>query len=297
MATARERTVFLHIGLGKTGTTYLQHYFQFNRLMLRQCGLVYPDAQDSFSGNGHLLTQSFLQYKTNPELITNLDLCADCYFFSREHFARELSDPVHCEQFIDFLHCLGFSRIHVMLFVRNPTDHCYSLWAQKVKARDEVRSLRSFSSGYDSLRIATKCLHNLLSLRCNVKVLNYTLVSSDILAHMHEWLVLGCPNDTSKNLSLLFGAVGLGNIAHESMNVTPNAALLAIKRLLNRFGLARQGKSLLRIMSWCKGGKLNESHKQLYSSNALSAFQEDIDSFSRSIRQCDLDHEHIRVEL
>jgi len=297
MATARERTVFLHIGLGKTGTSYLQRYFQFNRLMLRQCGLVYPDAQDSISGNGHLLTQFFLQSKTNPEVITNLDLSSDCYFFSKEHFARELSDPVHCGQFIDFLHCLGFSRIHVMLFVRNPTDHCYSLWAQKVKATDEARSLRCFSSGYDSLRIATKCLQNLVSLRCDVKVLNYSLVSSTILAHMHEWLVLGCPNDTSKNLSLFFRSVGSRNVAHESTNVTPNAALLAIKRLLNRYGLARQGKSLLKTMSWCKGGKLNEPHKQLYSSNALSAFQEDIDSFSRSIRQCDLDHEHIRVEL
>ncbi len=297
MATARERTVFLHIGLGKTGTTYLQHYFQFNRHALRQCGLVYPDSEKSVSGNGHLLIQSFEQYKVNPALLANTCFSSDCYLFSREHFARELSDPVHCEQFIDFLRCLGFSRIHVILFVRNPTDHCYSLWAQKVKATDEARSLRSFSSGYDSLRIATKCLQNLVSLRCNVKILNYTLVSSDILAHMHEWLVLGCPNDTSKNLSLLFGSVGSGNIAHESMNVTPNAALLAIKRLLNRFGLARQGKSLLRIMSWCKSGKLNASHKQLYSSSALSVFQEDIDLFSRSIRQCDLDHEHIRVEL
>jgi hypothetical protein len=45
MATIPERTVFLHIGLGKTGTSYLQRYFQFNRLMLRQCGLVYPDSE------------------------------------------------------------------------------------------------------------------------------------------------------------------------------------------------------------------------------------------------------------
>jgi len=297
MATIPERTVFLHIGLGKTGTSFLQRYFQFNRLMLRQCGLVYPDAQDSISGNGHLLTQSFLQYKTNPELIINLDLSSDCYFFSKEHFARELSDPVHCEQYIDFLRCLGFSRIHVILFVRNPTDHCYSLWAQKVKATDEARSLRTFSSGYDSLRIATKCLQNLVSLRCNVKVLNYSLVSSNLLAHVQEWLVLGCPNDTSRNLSLLFCSVGSGNVAHESTNETLNAALLAIKRLLNRFGLARQGRYLLKIMSWCKSGKLNASRKQLYSSSALITFQKDIDSFSRLIRQCDLDHERVQLEL
>ena len=46
----------------------------------------------------------------------------------------------------------------MLLLVRDPQEHSYSLWAQKVKRAGERRSLEAFRESYDGTRMATRFL-------------------------------------------------------------------------------------------------------------------------------------------
>ena len=56
-------TVYLHIGTPKTGTSFLQNFFQDNRAVLEKQGYVYPDFKMTFQGVGKARNGHFLAYK------------------------------------------------------------------------------------------------------------------------------------------------------------------------------------------------------------------------------------------
>ena len=72
------KKVFFHIGLAKTGTSYLQNIFAINSVNYKKSGLIYDDFSNNFnmsklgeitSGNGINIAQSL---RTNPNTTLNL---------------------------------------------------------------------------------------------------------------------------------------------------------------------------------------------------------------------------------
>lgn len=149
--------IYLHVGLGKTGSSSLQAFFSDNISTFSNIDLFYPtDLNSLSSGNGHLLTSAI----ERNDITFFLSLKDHLYsIFSREHFAREFSSLSLFSTLSGSLEShFKPNQIHVIVYIRNPDHHCYSLWSQKIKNSQSKLSLRKFSLGYDSYTILSQFL-------------------------------------------------------------------------------------------------------------------------------------------
>ena len=122
-----KKTIVLHIGHGKTGSSYLQSCLALNRDKLLALGIDYPwhrsfakaTAGSISSGNG----ANFLKY------LPDLNAESEIVVFSSEFlFANLLAST----QFKDLLNSEKY-RIEVLLYTRNLFEMKFSSWGQAVK--------------------------------------------------------------------------------------------------------------------------------------------------------------------
>ena len=131
------RKAFLHIGLPKTGTTYLQHALWSNKEALREAGLLLPGRHR----RRHLLAS--LDVREDPKLARRpgdvsapwqdlVDECRDWagdVVISHEFFGAASSAQV--SRVVDSLE--GFE-VHVVVTARSMTDLGLSRWQEWVKS-------------------------------------------------------------------------------------------------------------------------------------------------------------------
>ena len=128
------RNLVLHIGHGKTGSSYIQSVLALNIKKLSNYGIYYPKPRDYkkaskgfiTSGNGHKLldsNQKFLIEKDNNIFKNKITLYSD------ETFVRRL---IFNNQFKDFI-AKNNKKLKVILYTRNFFEHEFSSWGQLVK--------------------------------------------------------------------------------------------------------------------------------------------------------------------
>ena len=124
----------LHIGHGKTGSSYIQSVLALNIKQLSKYGINYPKPSDidkatkGFinSGNGHKLLDS----NQNFIFKNNFNIFKDkITLYSDETFVRRL---IFNNQFKDFI-AKNNKKLKVILYTRNFFEHEFSSWGQLVK--------------------------------------------------------------------------------------------------------------------------------------------------------------------
>jgi hypothetical protein len=145
------KTLFLHIGLHKTGTTSIQVSLSKNKKELLERGYYVPltgvplDSQEGhhnipaeFGGFSHFqVPQSGGMNKLLHE-ITNSN--ENKYILSSENFIWIFKDKGLSNEFITSLKSL-FSRIKVIVYLRNPSDLVESLYAEVMASSiDDIQS-------------------------------------------------------------------------------------------------------------------------------------------------------------
>ncbi len=155
------KKLFLHIGLGKTGTSALQYWLSLNHGNLKALGYCYADLVEEAktgaitSGNGVPLRQAFIE-GDDAEVRRLFD---EVYFegcsrsiISSESFQRlsddnlELMNQICTEQNIE---------LKVIAFARSVYEHCYSVYLQRVKRHGDTHR---FGERPESYRIAANVL-------------------------------------------------------------------------------------------------------------------------------------------
>jgi hypothetical protein len=132
----KKKTLYLHIGLGKTGTTALQEFFWSNRKQLSEFGIDYPDYA-VIAGAHHVVSPhqpNFLQAipfqpveKWAPEIAKSEQ---QNILLSSELIAWTAADLVghYCE------HLLQYFELKVIIYIRRQDDQIMAAYNQQVKA-------------------------------------------------------------------------------------------------------------------------------------------------------------------
>ncbi len=166
------KTIYLHIGYNKTGTTAIQSSFYLNRKNLKEAGLLYPDLcrGKRKSPAHHSLAESLLYQIGKPlpkfvktkiysklpkgyywqllhKELTETD--CDTFFISSEAFSRlrgsrEMMEFVK-NQFTGF-------EIKILVYLRSQVEYFESAYNQAVKRNYETRTLdEMMKSGWFSM--------------------------------------------------------------------------------------------------------------------------------------------------
>jgi hypothetical protein len=132
------RTVFLHIGLAKTGTTYLQRILHSNRDLLRRNGVVYPGARraDHFKASLDLRGTNYLGH-TYPDaagawrrLVDEVNAYEGSALISHETLARTRG-PVIEQAVKDF----DTHDVRVVVTARDLARQVPAIWQERLKNR------------------------------------------------------------------------------------------------------------------------------------------------------------------
>lgn len=136
----KKKTVFLHIGMPKTGSTAIQIFSEKNRAHLRKRGVLYPCSGNVFSGH-HSLPISMRctnsEYGRVDYIIHYLrceiaSFTGDTIVLSSEHFYGD--DLYENKSYIRFIEWLNKSyELKVVMYFREQNDFLSSLYNQMVK--------------------------------------------------------------------------------------------------------------------------------------------------------------------
>ncbi|GEE03550.1 hypothetical protein nbrc107696_39960 [Gordonia spumicola] len=145
-------TVFIHVGLPKTGTTYLQGRLWRNRDHAMAQGLLYPGRRidDHFHAAAHLQPERYLDWAAPehagawPAMIAQMRSWTGRSVVSHELFAN--AGPEHVRRLVDDL---SFANVHVILTVRDLGRQVPSVWQENVKNQRRA-TLDEFVDSIDS---------------------------------------------------------------------------------------------------------------------------------------------------
>ncbi len=129
-------TVFVHVGLPKTGTTHLQGRLWRNRDAAMAEGLLYPGKwiDDHFHSAAHLQPERYLDWAAPehadkwPAMVAQMRGWSGRSIVSHELFAN--AGPDHIRRLVDDL---AFAEVHVILTVRDLGRQIPSVWQENVK--------------------------------------------------------------------------------------------------------------------------------------------------------------------
>jgi hypothetical protein len=165
----------IHIGINKTGSSYLQTALALNRTGLRKKGLFVPSSQwdkqmlngKITPGNGHslaiLLVQGseslLLKYFQNTINEAKLNSC-HTIILSNEVIIRLFSDKLILKKFYDTALKAGINSISALIFLRNPYEHALSLFKHRGKSGKFSSYEEWLLNNYETLRLFPDFLTN-----------------------------------------------------------------------------------------------------------------------------------------
>ena len=194
--------LYMHVGHGKTGSSYLQSWLAINAPALgREHDLVYPlrsvvtgheeDAARAsrFSmGNGFVLEELLAKRRraTAPRFLRALVGGSASLVFSCERFMRSLAGRLADVEELALES--GFTGVRYLLFVRDPLEHAGSLYVEMVKAHGYSASLDDWLQEYELLEHVERFLFEVDRCRdASLRVVNYSRTAG-LLDHLAEWL-------------------------------------------------------------------------------------------------------------
>lgn len=143
------RTLFLHAGPPKTGSTAIQQFFHRNQAVLAELGLYRPQTGTQHRGHYHFdLVATFEDPSASP-LAASLESelvsagLPERVFISAEHFAVRLAREDYLAGLLEFSGRLGY-RLHVIAYIRPQAPLLNSLYSQSVKSWRQVKDMESF---------------------------------------------------------------------------------------------------------------------------------------------------------
>jgi hypothetical protein len=190
------RTLYLHVGQDKTGSSYIQSSLANSVGLLQEKNIFYP-VNDKIlkaksgkisSGNmGLLNTEKSGAYKNLP--------CESSILISGEQLFRNLPDEDYSRKFLTFIEMFDITEVKLLLFIREPIEHASSAYQQSIKRGGYTGTIEEFSDKYRHTKKVYEfikyCERNELF---ELEIRNYSQRKSTILDVFERWL--GIPNNS-----------------------------------------------------------------------------------------------------
>lgn len=145
MATAATQ-LYLHIGMPKTGTTYVQSVLHAGAAQLEEQGLTLLPA----SRQGNFRLSVAVRGGGSGTVVTRFGKRLRKVRTPRVLASDEMLGGATSEQIADFLAVCGDAEVHVVLSVRSLSRLLPSTWQQRVQQRGESPSLEDFLAAVTS---------------------------------------------------------------------------------------------------------------------------------------------------
>jgi hypothetical protein len=190
------RTLYLHLGYFKTGSSFLQEMWRLNEGMLCQQGLSYhvpPKITGGgfgkiTSGNGGLALRGATEL---GEALVNVTQDCSC-LLSSEHFFTQILESRDLSFIPAIASKFGFERVKSLLLVRDPFGLMSSLYDQALKRAGGAMTIEEFYHDPSAVVTPAKTLTVIEKLDAlegaDLEVLNYSLNKKRILEASSEWL-------------------------------------------------------------------------------------------------------------
>lgn len=178
------RTLYLHIGHGKTGSSYIQSALAGSVEALGNLGIEYPPHQgieaaahgSVSSGNGrNLLTEGFRLYGERTLL-------------SGEQLFGLMATGENRGKIDKALAGLGAEQIKVLLFIRDPVSNCCSSYQQSVKRNGNTREISKAMRSFSRPEQVNKVLNYLDGQGAETTVFNYSRERDRLIECLEKWL-------------------------------------------------------------------------------------------------------------
>jgi hypothetical protein len=215
------RELLLHVGHYKTGSSYIQSALACSVSDLSDIGIYYPANKKILrasegrisSGNGEILTSDFGSYVDAAKGASTILLSSEKLFlwFPDDEFQTALA------KFVD---AFQISKIKILLYIREPVEHISSSYQQAIKRGGYTESLNVFCEQYSHVyKVHEFIAHCAEVQRYDVKILNYSFCSENLIESFEKWLgipigFLTTPPIARINRSLTFGELEFQRIAN-----------------------------------------------------------------------------------
>ena len=242
----------LHIGHGKTGSSYLQSWFACNsQLLFENYSIFYPgDHKHAEKGHFSMGNRKELDeiiesrwprrwIQENLPQFSEKRLIPNTLFFSFEGLTRQFS--VYRNKIVRSAELLGISDIDVLLIVRDPLDHACSVYNQMVKRHGYFGSIDEWLEVYDFTDHLLQTIQELSENTdlWNLRIEHYDKVSTSLSDLAKDWLNIPTSsfyNQTPNfivNRSLTHEELCLMRIVNKKLSV--DKSRLLGERLVNQF--------------------------------------------------------------
>ena len=134
-------TLFLHIGHGKTGTSWIQACLRLNRESLAKHGIIYAYGEDWLNDNPNAITSgnavNLFESKEHFEsqLAKNQLKLGEALLFTSESIFKFFTKSNAIDYLEEVAAKYGFDTIQLLFFIRNPIERAVSVMQQRVKRR------------------------------------------------------------------------------------------------------------------------------------------------------------------
>lgn len=173
------KKVILHIGHGKTGSSYLQSSLALSRDFLYKVGYDYPNHPSLLNAkNGNITSGNISIDKYWDQYILKKVAQSKCenIIFSSEHLFGQAVNS-----WIQFSQLNKFVDLKLILFIRDPLEHLASLYTQVVKRKGYYDSIDKFSEIY---KVPSKILQVIKQAKVEnieIEIINYSNVKNNVI--------------------------------------------------------------------------------------------------------------------
>ena len=219
--------LYLHVGINKTGSSFIQSLLAVNAETLAAQGLVYPDSGNSARARAGDITTGNLEAFTAALEADTLWSDPPSVYSSEIIFER-LRDTPFQRRLAEVARPDGVMRI--LLLVRDPVAHAASAFQQSVKGLGHAGSVEAFfDKGYSAISRLRRCI-DALSGRPGIELVlhNYSAVKRDLSRVVADWLGVPVESLTPPPRSLVNRSLGPSEIRLQQalnahLGASPNA--------------------------------------------------------------------------